>query len=49
MDVPFNDNREAKRLGARWDREARLWYDPTPDAWETTKDMGASKATQAVL
>ena len=31
MDVPFGDNPVVKRLGARWDREARLWYDPTPD------------------
>ena len=30
LDVPFADNGEAKRLGARWDQAARQWYAPHP-------------------
>ncbi|MDR1309025.1 MAG: DUF5710 domain-containing protein, partial [Deltaproteobacteria bacterium] len=26
--VPFSENGQAKSLGARWDREAKLWYAP---------------------
>ena len=31
LDVPFADKDEAKRLGARWDGEARRWYAPRPE------------------
>jgi hypothetical protein len=30
LDVPYTDKDTAKRAGARWDREARRWYDPHP-------------------
>ena len=35
LDVPFPEKDEAKALGARWDRDSRLWYvspdmDPAP-------------------
>jgi Domain of unknown function (DUF5710) len=30
LDVPFSDNDEAKRLGARWDQAERRWYAPRP-------------------
>lgn len=28
LDVPFEEKDEAKRLGARWDPDARIWYVP---------------------
>jgi hypothetical protein len=28
LSVPFSEKEEAKRLGARWDGGARLWYAP---------------------
>ena len=28
LDVPYEEKDEAKALGARWDRDARLWYVP---------------------
>lgn len=26
LDCPYNEKEEAKRLGARWDYEQRVWY-----------------------
>ena len=28
MSIPFEDKEEAKKLGAKWDAENRLWYAP---------------------
>jgi hypothetical protein len=28
LQVPFTDKEEARRLGARWDRERKTWYIP---------------------
>ncbi len=30
LDVPFSEKDAAKALGARWDAQARRWYDPRP-------------------
>lgn len=30
LDVPFAEKDQAKALGARWDPQARRWYDPQP-------------------
>lgn len=44
LNVPFEEKEEAKRLGARWDPELRIWYVPErTDAkpfwrWMTTAD-----------
>jgi hypothetical protein len=29
LKVPYASKDEAKSLGAKWDKEAKLWYDPT--------------------
>ena len=29
--VPYAEKDQAKALGARWDPQAKLWYDPGPD------------------
>jgi hypothetical protein len=44
--VPFSEKDEAKRLGARWDAEKKLWYDPSQNAkldkWFRSADQKAS-------
>lgn len=30
LDVPYSEKDQAKALGARWDQQARRWYDPRP-------------------
>jgi len=44
LDVPFAEKDKAKALGARWDPQARRWYDPRPpttglDQWATRSDV----------
>ena len=31
LKVPFSDNELARSRGAKWDRGAKLWYDPSED------------------
>jgi len=42
--VPYAEKDEAKALGARWDPQARRWYDPRPpttglDRWTALPDV----------
>ena len=37
LNVPYSDNDEAKKLGARWNRKAKKWYCKDCDAGEFKK------------
>jgi len=44
LDVPYAEKDQAKTLGARWDPQARRWYDPRPptaglDRWAHLPDV----------
>jgi len=44
LDVPYAETGEAKALGARWDPQAKRWYDPRPttpglDRWAARPDV----------
>ena len=44
LDVPYDEKDAAKALGARWDQQAKRWYDPRPpsaglDRWAQLPDV----------
>lgn len=44
LDVPYAEKDQAKAIGARWDPQARRWYDPRPptsglDRWASRPDV----------
>lgn len=53
LDVPYPERKEAKALGAKWDKEAKSWYvpegtDPAPLAkWEKSAEKAVPAAHRA--
>lgn len=37
LDIPFSEKDAAKAAGARWDKDARKWYDPNGNTSELAK------------
>ncbi len=54
LDVPYEERREAKEAGAKWDRSAKRWYVPEGledrsglERWEPDRSAAAVRATRA--
>lgn len=54
LDVPYEERREAKEAGAKWDRSAKRWYVPEDledrsglERWEPDRSAAAVGATRA--
>ena len=40
LDVPFHEKNDAKKLGAKWDQDARKWYAPEPVSSQLVSTWG---------